>query len=245
MEAVGIIPARLHSKRLEKKLLRRLLGRSVLEWTWRASKAATKLEDLIIACDSEEIEEEAKKFGAKVVLTSMQHISGTDRICEAAVNIEAEIIVNIQADEPLMHPTVINSLVDVMQNNKDIQMATAVKEIADEEEIEDPNIVKVIGDKDDFALYFSRAKIPYLRDKDKKPTYFKHLGIYAYTKDFLYIFKNLPPSRLEQIEKLEQLRALENGFKIKTILTSFDSWGIDREEDLAKVERILVEKGYV
>lgn len=244
MEVIGVIPARLKSSRMEKKLLRKLQGKAVLEWTWKAASRAKRLEDLIIACDSKEIEDEAKGFGAKTVFTSPDHPSGTDRISEAVNDIDTRVVVNIQADEPLISSSVIDSLADVMREDKGLSVSTAVKVIDDEDEIEDPNIVKVVIDKKEFALYFSRAKIPFLRDKGYNAVYYKHLGIYAYTKDFLYIFKNLPPSSLEKAEKLEQLRILEAGFKIKAVTTPFDSWGIDTESDLTKVEKILTEKGY-
>ncbi len=244
MEVLGVIPARLSSKRLPQKLLRKILGKTILEWTWTSAKKAKNLEDLIIAVDSEELKKEAESFGAKAILTSVGHSSGTERICEVVSSIETKIVVNIQADEPLIHPSVIDSLAEVMLQDPQLQMATVVKEIEDEEEINNPNVVKVVIDKDNFALYFSRASLPFLRDKDSKPTYFKHIGIYAYTKDFLYIFKNLVPSPLEKAEKLEQLRVLEAGFRIKTVVSPFESYGIDTEEDLAKVERLLIEKGY-
>ncbi|MBN2120968.1 MAG: 3-deoxy-manno-octulosonate cytidylyltransferase [Candidatus Omnitrophica bacterium] len=244
LQVVGVIPARIASTRLEEKLLKPLAGRSVIEWTWANARKSKRIDDLIIACDDERVLKTAQGFGAKAVFTSVNHSSGTDRISEAVSQIEAKIVINIQADEPLIHPSTIDSLADQMLGNQDLVMCTAAKEITDQEEIANPNVVKVVMDKDNFALYFSRASIPFPRDKECSPKYYKHIGIYAYTKDFLYIFKNLPAGRLEQIEKLEQLRALEAGFKIKVISTSFDSWGIDTEQDLIKVERILAEKGY-
>ena len=244
MQVVGVIPARIGSTRLAEKLLRPLLGKPVIEWTWLNAKKSKRLDDLIIACDDEKIMKEAQRFGAKAVFTSVGHSSGTDRIAEAVNQVDTKIVINIQADEPLMHPSVINSLAEVMLADPGLVMATAIRQIIDEDQIKDPNIVKVVVDKDDFALYFSRSKIPFTRDKGLQPKYYKHLGIYAYTKDFLYVFKNLPPSTLEQAERLEQLRVLEAGFRIKTVIAAFDSWGIDTEEDLTQVERILTEKGY-
>lgn len=243
MSVVGVIPARIGSTRLAEKLLKPLAGRPVIEWTWRNARKSKRLDDLIIACDDERIMEEAKRFGAKAVFTSPDHASGTDRITEAVSEVEAKIVINIQADEPLMHPSVINSLAETMLSGPELVMATAVREIIDRDEINDPNVVKVALDKDQFALYFSRSPIPFARDKRMHPKYYKHLGIYAYTKDFLYVFKNLPHSLLEQAEKLEQLRVLEAGFKIKTVFSAFDSWGIDTQEDLHKVEKILTERG--
>ncbi|HIE36175.1 MAG TPA: 3-deoxy-manno-octulosonate cytidylyltransferase [Candidatus Omnitrophica bacterium] len=244
LKVIGVIPARLCSKRLPFKLLKLLLGKPLLQWTWENAKKSHLLDRLIVACDDYKIEEVAKKFGAEVVLTSTQHFSGTDRIAEAVRDIEVDIVINIQADEPLIHPSVIDSLAAEMLNNSNLVMTTVRKKIEDEEEINDPNIVKVICDKDGFAIYFSRSPLPYFREKNKIKIYYKHLGIYAYTKDFLYTFKNLPFSYLEEAEKLEQLRAIESGFKIKVIETQFDCYGVDTEEDFQKIEKILSEKGY-
>jgi 3-deoxy-manno-octulosonate cytidylyltransferase (CMP-KDO synthetase) len=177
-------------------------------------------------------------------MTSSDHSSGTDRIAEAVSDIDAKIVINIQADEPLINPSIIESLAQEMIANPDMVMATARKRIEDENQIKNPNVVKVICDRSDFAIYFSRFPIPYYRDRGADKIYHKHLGIYAYTKDFLYTFKNLPRSELEQAEKLEQLRALQAGVKIKVIETQFDSWGVDTEEDFQEVEKILAEKGY-
>ena len=239
MEIIGVIPARLHSQRLPHKLIKPLLERPLLQWTWENAKKARSLDELIIACDDIEIKQIADEFGAQTVLTSPQHVSGTDRIAEAARDIDAKYIINIQADEPLIHPSVIDALAQEISSPSALVMATVKKEITAPEEVDNPSVVKVVTDKDDFALYFSRFPIPCRRDGDLSVTYYKHIGIYAYTKDFLYTFKNLPPSRLEQAEKLEQLRVLEAGYKIKVISTQFDSWGVDTEEDFRKVEQIL------
>jgi 3-deoxy-manno-octulosonate cytidylyltransferase (CMP-KDO synthetase) len=243
-KVVGVIPARYESKRLPYKLLKVLCGKPVLQWTWEHASSAKCLDRLIIACDHLKIEKTAKNFGAEVILTSSGHTSGTDRVAEAVRDIETNIVINIQADEPLIHPSVIDALVETMKSEPNLMMATARKRIDNEEEVNNPNVVKVICDKDNFAIYFSRFPIPYIRESNFNKIYYKHLGIYAYTKDFLYTFKNLPQSYLENAEKLEQLRALEAGFKIKVIETQFDSWGIDTEEDFQKVEKILLEKGY-
>ena len=242
-KVIGVIPARYESKRLEHKLLCRLSGKSLLQWSWENAALSHSLDKLIIACDNDKIKQEASEFGAEVVLTSVDHTSGTDRIAEAVADIDAEIIINIQADEPLIHSAVIDSLAQTMLADSELTMATVKKKIEQEEEIKSPNVVKVICDKSDFAIYFSRYALPFYRQKNAQKVYYKHLGIYAYTKDFLYTFKNLPESGLEGAEKLEQLRALEAGHKIKVIETSFDSWGVDTEEDLVKVEEILSEKG--
>jgi len=253
---IGVIPARYASKRLPAKLLRSICGKTLLQWTWENASSARALDKLIIACDHPEVEAAAKGFGAEVVVTSPEHPSGTDRIAEAVVGIEAKIIINIQADEPLINPSVINSLAYDMLDNPDLSIATAKKKIDREDEINNCHVVKIVCDRNGFALYFSRSPIPCYR-QDNKPidrfpyvvnepvgeqVYYKHLGIYAYTKDFLYTFRNLPHSYLEQAEKLEQLRIIEAGHKMKVIETNFDSSGVDTEADLLGVEKILSER---
>ena len=239
METIGVIPARLESSRLKHKLLRKILGKPLIQWTWEAAKRARLLDKLIIACDSSKIKQAAEAFSAEAVITSSEHSSGTDRVAEAVRDIDVKIVINIQADEPLIHPSIIDRIVESMIKDNSIVMATVKKRIGSKEEIENTSIVKVITDKDNFAVYFSRFPIPFKRDSDTEGVYFKHLGIYGYTKDFLYTFKNLPYSYLEHSEKLEQLRAIESGYKIKVIETKFDSWGVDTISDLRKVRNIL------
>ncbi len=246
---VGVIPARYASTRLPYKLLRKICGKTLLQWTWENASSSHMLDRLIIACDHPDVEKTAKAFGAEVLSTAVEHSSGTDRLAEAVNNIDTKIVINIQADEPLVHPLIIDSLAQEMLSNPELVMATVKKKITDENEINNPNVVKVICDKSDFAIYFSRFPLPYFRDDDEKvgdeKIYYKHLGIYAYTKDFLYTFKNSPKSYLEKAEKLEQLRALESGHKIKVIETKFESCGVDTEEDFQKVKRILSKKGKI
>ena len=239
MDAVGIIPARYESTRLPRKLLLPLLGKPLIQWTWEAAKKASFLDDIIIACDHPEIEKTAKAFGAKVVLTPSTYISGTERICGMLSDIKTDIVVNIQADEPLIHHLVINSLVDQLRKNNELQVATARRRMNKDEDAGNPNTVKVVVDKNDFALYFSRAKIPFDRDGARNPVYYKHIGIYAYSKEFLYVFKRLPVSMLEDAERLEQLRVLEAGYKIKVIETEWNCVGVDTEEDLKEAEKML------
>ncbi len=239
---IGVIPARYESTRLSHKLLRTIRGKSLLQWTWENASATHSLDRLIIACDHLEIKKEAEKFGAEVILTSLEHSSGTDRIAEAVRDINVKVVINIQADEPLIHHSVIDRLAQEMLSNEELVMATAKKRIDEESEINNPNVVKVVTTREDDALYFSRFPIPFHRDESSPRLYYKHLGIYAYTKDFLYTFKNLPESSLEGSEKLEQLRALEAGYKIKVFETQFDSCGVDTEEDFYKAERLLVQR---
>ncbi|UCG34999.1 MAG: 3-deoxy-manno-octulosonate cytidylyltransferase [Candidatus Omnitrophota bacterium] len=240
---IGVIPARYASTRLPYKLTKNILGKPLLQWTWQSACSAHSLDKILIACDDSSLKEMAEGFGAEAVLTSSDHTSGTDRVAEAVSEIDARVVINIQADEPLIHPSVINTLAEEMLADSKLMMGTARKKIVEEDEINNPNVVKVVTDKDGYALYFSRFPIPYHREEVAQKQYDKHLGIYAYTKDFLYEFKNLPPSYLERAEKLEQLRALEAGYKIKVIESQFDSWGVDTEEDLKHVEKILSERG--
>ena len=258
MKAIGIIPARWKSSRFEGKVLADILGKPMIQHVWERAKESRVLDDIIIATDSEEVIKVAQGFGAKAVYTSKDQPSGTDRLTEVVNPIDVEVVVNIQGDEPLIHHTMIDSLANTLLEDKSTPMATIVKKITEKHELMNPNVVKVVVDKDGYALYFSRSPIPYVRKTDEQHSvldihawfsthpfdggaecYRKHIGIYAYTKDFLFIYTNLPKSKLEEAEKLEQLRVIENGYKIKTIETEFDTIGVDTPEDLKKVEEIL------
>ena len=241
MDVIGVIPARFSSTRFEGKILAKISGQPMLQMVYERAKQARLLEDVIIACDQELVADTAREFGAKVVMTSKSHASGTDRISEVVNPLDVKIVVNIQADEPLIHPSMIDSVAAALLDDKNLNMATLMKKIEDPALVNDPNVVKVVVDKNNFALYFSRAAIPYLalNAEAKQPAYFKHIGLYGYTKDFLFTYKNLPVSNLEKTERLEQLRALEEGFRIKVIETNFDTVGVDTPEDLEKVKLIL------
>jgi 3-deoxy-manno-octulosonate cytidylyltransferase (CMP-KDO synthetase) len=244
MDVIGVIPARYASSRFEGKVLANILGKPMIQHVWERARESKMLNDLIIACDDDRVKEVAEHFGAKVVFTSRGHGSGTDRLSEIVQPLDVKVVINIQADEPLIHFTMIDSLAYAMLEDESLVMATLIKRVVNEDEINNPNIVKVVIDKDNFALYFSRAPIPYLREKGTKSIYYKHIGLYAYTKDFLFTFRNLPASDLEKMESLEQLRALESGYKIKTVLTNFETIGVDTPEDLEAVKRKLSqEKG--
>lgn len=239
MKAVAIIPARLASTRLPEKLLKRIAGKTVLEWTYLNTLKASTLTDVIIACDDEKLFNEAISFGAKAFMTSPDHQSGTDRIAELLPKIECDLIVNVQADEPLLHTEVIDALVNAMDAEPEIQMGTAVIQLTSEEDIKNPNVVKAVLDNNNCAVYFSRCSIPYNRDNSENMPYYKHFGIYAYRKNFLASFNELPESYLEHAEKLEQLRVISAGYKIKTIICKDDSIGVDTQEDLDKVRAIM------
>ncbi|MFH0838998.1 MAG: 3-deoxy-manno-octulosonate cytidylyltransferase [Candidatus Omnitrophota bacterium] len=250
MEAIGIIPARFAATRFEGKLLKMLCGKPVIQHVWENALKASTLDDLIIACDDERIFNVVKDFGAKVTLTAKEHSSGTDRLTEIVNPLDVRVIVNIQADEPLIQPSMIDEVASALLQDPKLSIATLRKRITQPEELTDPNVVKVVVDKNEFALYFSRSIIPYPKDyflkgqtvnKEflKHNFYFKHIGLYAYTKDFLFTFKNFPLSVLEKLEGLEQLRALENGYNIKVPETKYETIGIDTPEDLKKAEEFI------
>lgn len=233
MKVIGIIPARFSATRFMGKVLADLGGKPVVQHVWENAKKAKLFEDLIIATDDERVVKAAEDFEAKVVYTSPDQPSGTDRLIEVVNPIDVEVIVNIQGDEPMVRPEMLDELARAILDDKDVYMATLAKKIEDKSEIEDPNVVKVVKDKNGFALYFSRAAIPHPRHMNTLQ-YFKHLGLYAYTKDFLFEFSNFQKSHLEMTEGLEQLRVLENGYKIKVVETEFDTIGIDTPEDLER-----------
>jgi len=241
MDAIGIIPARYQSTRLEGKVLKDLLGKSVIRHVWENAKHAATLDDLIVATDDERIKAEVLGFGGKAVLTAKEHKTGTDRLREVVNSIDVKVVVNIQADEPLLHPSMIDEIVRPLLEEKDIVMTTLRKKITDPEDLKNPNVVKVVCDKNGYALYFSRSPIPYPRFTEGAAHY-KHIGLYAFTKDFLFTFTNLPASSLEEAEGLEQLRVLENGYRIKVATTEFDTIGIDTAEDLERAKEVLISR---
>ena len=241
MDVIGIIPARYSSTRFDGKVLADILGKPMVQHVWERAKQAHLLDDLIIACDDERVVDVVKEFGAKYSLTAKAHASGTDRICEVINPLDVKVVINIQADEPLIHSTMIDALAQALLDDDTLSMATIMKRLEDPKDINDPNVVKVVVDKNNFALYFSRAAVPYRAQNSelKYPVYYKHIGLYGYTKDFLFIYKNLPPANLEMQERLEQLRVLEEGFRIKVLETKFDTIGVDTPEDLKKVRQYL------
>jgi len=241
MDVIGVIPARYQSTRFAGKVLADIMGKPMLQHVWERAKQSRMLDDLIIACDNEIILKAAAKFGARAVMTSKEHTCGTDRISEVVNPLEVKIVINIQGDEPLVHPMMIDSVARSLMEDKTLNMATIMRKIETTEQVFDPNVVKVVVDKNNFALYFSRAPIPFLAPNSdiEQVVYYKHIGLYGYTKDFLFTYKNLPVSNLEKTEKLEQLRVLSEGFKIKVIQTPFDTIGVDTPEDLERVKEQL------
>ncbi len=248
MKIVAVIPARWDSSRLMGKVLADINGKPMVQHVWEKVCRAHEVDEVVIAVDREKVLKVVESFGAKAIFTSPEQPSGTDRIAEIAGSIDADVFINVQADEPLVHPLMIDDLARVFEYEEGVRMATLIKRIHKKEEISDPHVVKVVVDRKGYALYFSRSAIPYIRDcegteslgeADISKRYFKHIGLYAYTKDFLFTYTNLPKSSLETDEKLEQLRVLEHGYKIKTVETRYDTIGVDTPEDLEKVRALL------
>lgn len=239
MKSIAVIPARLESTRLPRKMLREIAGEPLVGRVYKAVRSSTLLADVIIATDSQEILQLCRSHGWNARMTSPSHRSGTERVHEISNSAEADVYLNVQGDEPLARPEQIASLLDVMKNAA-VAVGT-LKTPATSPDIENPNAVKVVTDKAGRALYFSRATIPYDRD-GSQPSYFKHLGFYAYRKPALDRFCTLPESSLEKSERLEQLRFLENGIDIYVGETPYDSIGVDTEEDLQRVEAVLRQK---
>jgi 3-deoxy-manno-octulosonate cytidylyltransferase (CMP-KDO synthetase) len=236
MKVIAIIPARLASTRLSRKMLREIAGRPLVTWVYKAVRACSRLDDVLVATDSEEILDICEKHSCSARLTSAEHRSGTERIHEISQSVPADVYINVQGDEPMVRAEQIDTIIELM-SQREVLVGT-LKTPAKPEDVANPNAVKVVTDFKGQALYFSRAIIPHDRDSTN-PAYFKHLGIYAYRKPALDQFVVLPESSLERAERLEQLRFLENGIPIYAAKTPFDSIGVDTEEDLARVQQLL------
>jgi 3-deoxy-manno-octulosonate cytidylyltransferase (CMP-KDO synthetase) len=237
MKAIAIIPARLASTRLPRKILREIGGRPMLAHVYEAARACPRLHDVIVATDSDEIAELCRQHGWAYRMTSPEHRSGTDRVHEVAQTVEADVYVNVQGDEPLARREHVDALLELMEREA-VDVGT-LKTLCSTEDAPSPNAVKVVSALDGRALYFSRATIPYDRDRTGTVPYYKHLGFYAYRKPALDSFCTWPESELERSERLEQLRFLDNGVSIYVAETPYDTVGVDTEEDLRRVEQIL------
>jgi 3-deoxy-manno-octulosonate cytidylyltransferase (CMP-KDO synthetase) len=236
MKVVAVIPARLASTRLPRKMLREIAGEPLVAWVYRAAKRCSAISEVVVATDSDEILTYCRELGFSARMTSASHRSGTERAHEISTVMAADVYLNIQGDEPLTRAEHIESLLEVMRR-PGVEVGT-LKTPAAEIDINNPGAVKVVTDSAGRALYFSRATIPYDRD-GAQPRYYKHLGLYAHTKKALDMFVSWPESSLERVERLEQLRFLENGVPIYVGETPFDTVGVDTEEDLRRVEEIL------
>lgn len=246
MRITAIIPARYESTRFPGKPLAAIAGKPMIQHVYERACSCEAIQEVCVATDDERILREVNRFGGKAVMTAQRHQSGSDRIAEAARALKLEdddLIVNIQGDQPLFEPSCVLDLIPPFKEEApETAMSTLMYRIRNREEIEDPNIVKIVTDAKGWALFFSRCPIPFYRDPDSEPIFFKHLGLYAQRFRFLKEFAGLPPGRLELAEKLEQLRVLENGYKIKVIETEYDSIEIDAPKDIKKVERIIVQQ---
>jgi 3-deoxy-D-manno-octulosonate cytidylyltransferase len=246
MKILGVIPARYASTRFEGKPLKDINGHTMIEWVYKRAENAD-IDKLVVATDDERIFNTVKNFGGNAVMTSKEHENGTSRIIEVINTPEYndfDFIINIQGDEPLIDIKSINLLADNYRKEKS-EIVTLKKEFNKNENIENPNIVKVITDFNDNAIYFSRSAIPYERNSVENFKYYKHIGIYGYTSKFLNELKNLKEGILEKIESLEQLRFIENGYKIKVLETVSEVIGVDTEEDLKEVIKYIKENGII
>ena len=238
MNIVAIIPSRYHSTRFEGKPLIDIAGKPMIQWVYESALRAQLIDRVIVATDDRRILEAVDNFGGEAELTSSHHLSGTDRIAEVAVNLPCDMVVNLQGDEPLMEPRLIDEVVKLVIDNQEIYIASAKSPIKQVEELMNPDVVKVVSDCYGYALYFSRSPIPYCSTRgegENNPIGFRHIGLYVYKKEFLMKFVTLDPSPLEKLERLEQLRALENGYRIKLVYTEYDSIGVDTPEDVEQV----------
>ncbi len=242
MKVIGVIPARWASTRLPGKSLVMICGKPLIQWVVEGASRAKKLDSLIVATDDRRIAAAAEKAGAKAVMTRPDHPSGTDRVAEAAGGMKADVIINIQGDEPLIDPGLIDRLADLMAADKSWDMATAAAPIENEADLNNPSVVKVVWDASKRALYFSRSAIPFIRDgsaKAGKGLHWRHVGIYAYRKAFLERMVKTPPCDLEKAEKLEQLRALHIGGRIAVLETAEAGIGVDTPADVKYVEEMI------
>jgi 3-deoxy-manno-octulosonate cytidylyltransferase (CMP-KDO synthetase) len=237
--AAAVIPVRYDSQRFPGKALAPILGKSMMQWVYDGVKQAGLVERILIATDDRRILEAAEAFGAEAVMTSRNHGSGTERTAEVAQSIDNKIIINIQGDEPMISGQMVDSLVEALQD-EDIPMASLMTRVDDIRLIDDPNMVKVAADKEGYALYFSRSPLPY-RAAD---FFYLHIGIYGFQRNFLLRFSELQPSRLERTEKLEQLRVLENGFRIRMLEVAHPALSVDTPQDIIGVEEILRRKNH-
>jgi len=238
MRVYGIIPARYGSTRLPAKILADIAGRPMIQHVYERARQSRSLDRLIVATDDDRIYHRVFQFGGEAVKTSPHHPSGTDRVAEAAKILgveEKDLVVNIQGDQPLFEPGMVEEIVAPFREDPDLKMGALVYPIEKGEELANPSVVKVVMDRQGFALYFSRSPMPYVIASSATPRYFKHIGPYAYRMEFLVKFTRMERGELERAESLEQLRALENGYRIKIVVTKHDSQEVDTPEDLERI----------
>lgn len=237
---LGVIPARFASSRFPGKALASLAGKPMLQHVWERAWLSRYLSDVVVATDDDRIASAVRNFGGRARMTSPAHLSGTDRLAEVASAENAAIYVNIQGDEPLIDPEAIDAAILSVEGDDSVVMGTLKKRIYDPTDIVNTNVVKVVTNLLGDAIFFSRCPIPYERDgRSAEPLYFKHVGLYVYRRDFLLLYPDLTVGPLEQAERLEQLRALENGYRIRVVATDYESLGVDTPEDLARVNQLF------
>ena len=240
MRIVGIIPARIGSSRLPRKPLLHIKGKPLIQYVYENTQKLYVLDEIWVATDDKEIKDCVEEFGGKAILTSPHHSSGTERVREAAQKLgvkKEDLVLNLQGDEPFLHIPSVERLIEEFKRDKTLIMGTLAFPSQDREEFLDPNVVKVVTDNRGFALYFSRSPIPYSRAES--PSFWKHLGVYLFRFSLLEKWTELPPTPLEKVEKLEQLRAISNGIPVRVMPADKDSIGVDTEEDLKKMERLI------
>jgi len=237
----AVIPARYDSTRFPGKPLALLGGKPVIEHVYKRAAKADMITEIMVATDDERIFNAVIEFGGKAVMTSKNHVCGTDRIAEACAEHDCEYVINVQGDEPLIDPQVIDSIAETLVKDNECMAATPIALIKNEDELINPNIVKVVRGNNGYAIYFSRYPIPFIRDAatKKEQKFYKHIGLYGFNKNFLLQLVKYPSSSLEKAECLEQLRILENGFRIKTVLTDYEAIGVDTLNALKELEKLL------
>ena len=240
IKVLGVIPARLSSTRMRNKMIADIAGKPLIYYTWKQAMKARELDAVIVATDSEKIAKPLIEYGANVMMTSPKHKTGSDRVAEAARKFKSfhpDIVINIQGDEPLLSPKLVDQLVDTMVHDSSVVMGTIVVPCNDRKKLDDPDVIKTIIDKNGNAIYFSRYPIPYPRLPYKN--YYSHLGFYGFKYDFLQKYVKMKQTSLEAAESLEQLRVIENGYKIKCSVGKFKHRGVDNEHQLKEVRRII------
>ena len=240
-DVLAVIPSRWAAQRFPGKPLALVRGKPLVQWVWEAAQAARRVTRVVVATDSDKIARVVRGFGGQIVMSSPRCPSGTDRVAQVARASRAGIVVNVQGDEPLLLPSTIDQVVEVLQQDSSAVMSTAVRKPQNDREWRDPNAVKAVLDRMNYALYFSRAPLPNLARATGVPVAPRwiHIGLYAFRRAFLFRFAALPPSTLEQAERLEQLRVLEHGCAIKVAVVSQKTCAVDRPEDVRKVEKIM------
>jgi len=241
LSSTVVIPARYESTRFPGKPLARLAGKPMIEHVYRRAADARGVSGVIVATDDTRIADAVRAFGGQAMMTRASHATGTDRLAEVAAQLDCDLVINVQGDEPLVAPEMIEQAIAPFASDASLQMTSLRSPIRGAEDLHDPNVVKVVVDREDFALYFSRAPIPWVRDTGGTTAMeaWRHIGLYGYRRTFLPQFAAMAPTPLERLERLEQLRALEHGIKIKVLATSFEAIGVDTPADLARVEALM------